>query len=78
MKLELEAYLAGKGDTNSNGVKAFDNESWRSSELLGFLLCSTKDNFHCIHLGNIAFSNLKKYGYKESVFHFPTAENLIL
>ena len=44
-------YLAGKGDTDSNGVKAAGNESWRSSELLGSLLCSTKDIFHRIHLG---------------------------
>ena len=56
----MKVYLAGKGDTDSNGVKAAGNESWRSSKLLGSLLCSTKDIFHRIHLGNIAFSNFKK------------------
>ena len=56
----VKVYLAGKGDTDSNGVKVAGNESWRSSKLLGSLLCSTKDIFHRIHLGNIAFSNFKK------------------
>ena len=56
----VKVYLAEKEDTDAYGVKVAGNEPWRSSKLLGSLLCSTKDIFHRIHLENIAFSNFKK------------------
>ena len=46
--------------TDSNGTKISGNEACRSSKLLGSLLCSTKDIYNRIHLGNIAFSNFSK------------------
>ena len=33
----VRVFLAGKGDTDSNGVKVAGNESWRSIKLLGSL-----------------------------------------
>ena len=56
----VKVHIAGKEDVDSNGVKVAGNEPWRSSKLLGSLLCGTKDIFNRIHLANIAFSNFKK------------------
>ena len=53
-------YIAGKDETDSNGVKVTGNEPWHSSKLLGPLLCSTKDILQRIHLGNIVFANFKR------------------
>ena len=41
----LKVNIAGNEETDSNGVKDTGNEPWRSSKLLGPLLCSTKDIF---------------------------------
>ena len=56
----VKVYIAGKDEADSNGVKVAGDEPWRSNKLLGSLLCSTKDIFQRIHLGNIAFANFKK------------------
>ena len=56
----VKVYIAGKDEADSNGVKVAGDELWRSNKLLGSLLCSTKDIFQRIHLGNIAFANFKK------------------
>ena len=53
----VHVYLAQRGDVNSNGKSVIDNEQWRSSKLLGSLLCSVKDIEHRIILANIAFNN---------------------
>ena len=44
----------------SFGAKIAGNEPWRSTKLLGSLLCSTKDILHRIQLGNVAFANFRK------------------
>ena len=56
----VHVYLAKKGDIGPEGKPLVDNEPWRSSKLLGSLLCGTKDIERRIILGNIAFSNFKK------------------
>ena len=56
----VRVYLAGKNETDSFGAKIAGNEPWRSTKLLGSLLCSTKDILHRIQLGNIAFANFRK------------------
>jgi len=61
----VKVYIAGKDKYDSNGVKVTCNEPWRSSKLLGSLSCSTMDIFPQIHLGNIAFANLKKVRLQE-------------
>ena len=53
----VHIYLAQRGDVDSNGKSVIDNEQWRSSKLLGSLLCSVKDIQHRIILANIAFNN---------------------
>ena len=56
---EVHFYLAKKGDVDAEGNALIDNEEWRSSKLLGSLLCSVKDINRRIILGNIAFNNFK-------------------
>ena len=56
----VRVYLAGKNETDSFGAKIAGNEPWRSTKLLGSLLCSTKDILHRIQLGNVAFANFRK------------------
>ena len=52
-------YLAKRDDLDSEGKCLVDNEEWRSSRLLGSLLCSVKDIERRIVLGNIAFKNYR-------------------
>ena len=56
----VRVYLAGKNETDSFGAKIAGNEPWRSTKLLGSLLCSTKDILHRIQLGNVALANFRK------------------
>ena len=55
----VHVYVANKNDYNSDGSPVAKNEEWRSSKLLGSLLCSTQDIFRRIILGNVAFNKFK-------------------
>ena len=61
---EVHVYLSKRDDVDSSGKSFVDNEDWRSSKLLGSLLCSVKDITHRIILGNIAFNNFKNIWMK--------------
>ena len=52
----VQFYLAKRGDVNEHGTPLVNNEPWRSSKLLGSLLCSVKDVERRIILGYAAFS----------------------
>ena len=52
----VQFYLAKRGDVDEHGTPLVDNEPWRSSKLLGSLLCSVKDVERRIILGYAAFS----------------------
>ena len=60
----VHLYLAKRGDVDEHGTPLVDNEPWRSSKLLGSLLCSIKDIERRIILANSAFSNLKNIWQK--------------
>ena len=49
-------YLAKRGDVSEHGTPLVENEPWRSSKLLGSLLCTVKDIERRIILGYAAFS----------------------
>ena len=61
---EVHVYLSKRDDVDSSGKSLVDNEDWRSSKLLGSLLCSVKDITHRIILGNIAFNNFRNIWMK--------------
>ena len=61
---QLHMHLAKRSDVDSDGNSLVDNEEWRSSKLLGSLLCSVKDINRRIVLGNIAFNNFKNVWMK--------------
>ena len=52
--------MASNTEVNSEGLLLKDQEPWRTSKLLGSLMCSTADIRHCICLANAAFNTFTK------------------
>ena len=61
---KVHIYLAKKNDRDEKRQLLIDNEPWRSSKLLGSLMCSVKDIERRIILGNSAFSTFQNVWQK--------------